>query len=115
MNWNILQSEAAVNEAVQQSFEKPVLFFKHSTRCGISASAQHQLNENWDLSEDEVTPFFLDLIAHRDVSNYIADHLGVIHQSPQVILIKDGKAVYTVTHHAISVDKIRKQLVETVH
>lgn len=115
MNWNTLTSKPDVDQAIQKSFDAPVLLFKHSTTCGISASAQHQLEEHWDLMDAEITPYYLDLLVHRDVSNYIADKLDVIHQSPQVILLKDGQVVYTVTHHAISVDKIRKQVVQTVH
>ena len=114
MNWNTITSKKQVDSAVQQSFEKPVLFFKHSTRCGASTSAKHQLNESWDLNEEEITPYYLDLLSHRDVSNYIADKFSVIHQSPQVIMVREGKVIYTVSHHAISVDKIRKQLVEIV-
>ena len=114
MNWNTITNKKQVDSAVQRSFEKPVLFFKHSTRCGASAYAQRQLNESWDLREEEITPYFLDLLAHRDVSNYIADKLSVIHQSPQVIMVREGKVIYAVSHHAISVDKIRKQLAETV-
>ena len=115
MNWINLNTEEAVDLAIQQSFDKPVLFFKHSTRCGISASAQHQLIDNWDLNEDMITTYHLDLLSFRNVSNYIAEKLDVLHQSPQAILVKNGKAVYSVTHHAISVKKIKNQLAELVH
>ena len=115
MNWKNLNSIEEVDLALQESFNKPILFFKHSTRCGISASAQHTLNSNWDLNDDDITAYHLDLLTYRNVSNYIAEKLDVLHQSPQAIVVKNGEAVYSVTHHAISVDKIKEQLVESVN
>ena len=66
--------------------------------------------ENEFNSSDKVTPYFLDLIAHRDISNAIADQFGVRHESPQLILIKDGKAVYNVSHSDIDAEELGNKL-----
>ena len=66
--------------------------------------------ENEFNSSDKVTPYFLDLIAHRDISNEIANRFGVTHQSPQLILIKEGKAVYNVSHSDIDAEELDKKV-----
>jgi bacillithiol system protein YtxJ len=88
MNWNALTDLEQLNEIISLSNEKPVVIFKHSTRCSISRMALKQFENEFDLS-DKVTPYFLDLIAHREISNGIAS-FGVMHQSPQLLLIKEG-------------------------
>lgn len=100
INWNDLTDLGQLNEIMALSNEKPVAIFKHSTRCSVSRMALKQFENEFD-SSDKVTPYFLDLIAFRDVSNEIANRFGVQHQSPQLILIKDGKAVYNVSHSDI--------------
>lgn len=100
MSWNDLTDLGQLNEIMTLSNEKPVAIFKHSTRCSVSRMALKQFENEFDFS-DKVTPYFLDLIAYRDVSNEIANRFGVQHQSPQLILIKDGKAVYNASHSDI--------------
>ena len=109
MNWNALTDLEQLNEIISLSNEKPVVIFKHSTRCSISRMALKQFENNFNFS-DKVTPYFLDLIAHRDISNEIASRFGVNHQSPQLILIKDGKATYTVSHSDIAAGELKGEL-----
>jgi bacillithiol system protein YtxJ len=97
MNWKNLTDLGQLNEIMQLSHEKPVLIFKHSTRCSISRFALKQFENEFDL-EGIVDAYFLDLIEHRDISNEIASRFGVQHQSPQLLLIKEGKSVYDVSH-----------------
>ncbi|NGY37078.1 bacillithiol system redox-active protein YtxJ [Flavobacterium sp. XN-5] len=104
--WNALTDLEQLNEIVSLSNDKPVVIFKHSTRCSISRMALKQFENEFDLS-DKVTPYFLDLIAHRDVSNDIASRFGVMHQSPQLLLIKGGKSVYDVSHSDIDADALK--------
>ena len=100
MNWSELTDLGQLNEIVTLSNEKPVAIFKHSTRCSVSRMALKQFENEFDFS-DKVTPYFLDLIANRDVSNEIASRFGVQHQSPQLILIMGEKAVYNASHSDI--------------
>ena len=105
MEWRQLTDLGQLNEIVEVSNEKLVLIFKHSTRCSISRYSLKQF-ENEFTFEDKIVPYFLDLIAHRDVSNEIAQRFGVFHESPQIILIKEGKAIYDASHESIDAKKL---------
>ena len=109
MNWKNLTDLGQLNEIMQLSHEKPVLIFKHSTRCSISRFALKQFENEFDL-EGIVDAYFLDLIEHRAVSNEIASRFGVYHQSPQLLLIKDGKSVYDVSHGDIDAVALKGML-----
>ncbi|MBG6061975.1 bacillithiol system protein YtxJ [Flavobacterium sp. CG_9.1] len=109
INWIELTDLGQLNEIITISNEKPVAIFKHSTRCSVSRMALKQFEKEFDLS-DKVTPYFLDLIAHRDISNEIANRFGVTHQSPQLLLIKDGKAIYTVSHSDINAEALKDKV-----
>ncbi|WP_421763810.1 bacillithiol system redox-active protein YtxJ [Ekhidna sp.] len=106
--WNQLTD---VNELIQIdeiSKEKPVLIFKHSTRCSISAMSLSRFERSFE-SEAAFTPYFVDLIANREVSNKIAEKYGIRHESPQTILIKDGKSVFHSSHMGISYDELNSE------
>lgn len=109
IDWIELNDLGQLNEISSLSSEKPVAIFKHSTRCSISRMALKQFENEFN-SSDKVTLYFLDLISHRDVSNEIASRFGVAHQSPQLILIKDGKAVYNVSHNEIDAEALATKL-----
>ena len=106
MDWEPLNHISQLDEIVAASNEKPVAIFKHSTRCSISRMALKQFENEFDFTE-KVTPYFLDLITFRDVSNDIASRFGVQHQSPQLILIKDGKAIYDASHSDIDAGTLK--------
>ena len=105
INWNELTDLGQLNEIIAISNEKPVAIFKHSTRCSVSRMALKQFENEFN-SLDKVTPYFLDLIVHRDISNEIATRFGVTHQSPQLILIKEGNAIYNVSHSDIDAEEL---------
>jgi len=109
-NWKTLDSEAQLKEIINGSYERPAMIFKHSTTCGISAGAKDRLESNWNIDPEKMDFYYLDLLNHRPISNLIAETLDVIHQSPQVILIKDGAAVYNTSHHAIDPQAVNDAL-----
>ena len=109
-DWKTIESDLQLQAAIDESFEKPVVLFKHSVTCGISAGAKYRLEQEWDFSAEELSFYYLDLLAYRPISNKIAEALGVSHQSPQIILLKSGRAVYDTSHHMISVTALRNQL-----
>lgn len=111
INWLTLDQEAMLNTLEQNSFEKPVVIFKHSTRCSISSVAKRRLERAWDLPKEDVDIYYLDLIRYRPISNQIASQFGVKHESPQLILLKDGKVIHHSSHNMISVDGIKNALV----
>lgn len=101
MNWNKLTSATQLDQIKAESAEQPILIFKHSTTCSISAMALSRMERNWSDSAG-IKPYYLDLLAYRPISNQIADTFGVDHQSPQVLLIQNGECVYDASHMSIS-------------
>ncbi|MBF4505495.1 bacillithiol system redox-active protein YtxJ [Flavobacterium sp. JLP] len=109
VNWTELTDIHQLMEIETISNEKPVVIFKHSTRCSISRMALKQFEREFDLN-NVVDAYFLDLIAYRDISNEIADRFNVYHESPQLILIKNGKAVYNVSHSDIDAEALKSKV-----
>lgn len=106
--WTNINEMSQLDEIDRLSKDKPVLLFKHSTRCSISAMALGRFERSYS-QESSFNPYFLDLIAHRDISNEIASRYGVRHESPQAILIRDGKAVFDTSHMGISYDELNSE------
>ena len=98
-----------VSELMHKSVEQAILFFKHSTRCSISSMALNRFETDWNI-EAPCDIYFLDLLNHRDISDEIARLTGVVHQSPQAIVVKNGKVIYSATHSSISAIEIAKIL-----
>lgn len=107
VDWRMLTDVEDLHQVVNESAGKPVLIFKHSTRCSISRMVLKQFENEFDL-QDKITPYFLDLLNHRDVSNEIASKFDVYHQSPQLIVIHDGKSVYNASHDSIDALSLKK-------
>lgn len=109
--WNIIQNEQDLNDLIMHSQEKPVLIFKHSTRCIISKTVLRNFEKDVENSRDIPLDFYyLDLLSHRNISNNIAEFFNISHQSPQAILIKNEQAVYHTSHDGISLESIIKHL-----
>ena len=107
MNWNILNSESQLQEIVAKSQSKPQVIFKHSIRCSVSAVIKDRLERKKQPADIDF--YYLDLINYRDISNKVARDFGVDHESPQVLLIKNGVAVYDESHLSIRMDEITAQ------
>jgi bacillithiol system protein YtxJ len=99
--WNYLEDMAELDAIEKESFTKPVTIFKHSTGCGVSRMVWNMFQKQYKIPQDKMDLYYLDLLAFRDISNEIAARFGVAHQSPQLIVIKDGKAVYHASHERI--------------
>lgn len=112
MNWKELNQLSPLNDIINASQSKPVLIYKHSTRCSISSVVKNRL-ESGKLPED-FEYYYLDLIRHRDISNVIAEEFKVEHESPQVLIIKNGKAVYHSSHLGINPSIVSEQLEKEV-
>ena len=104
MNWIPLTDSTQLDEIIKKSYDKPIAIFKHSTRCSVSSMSKRMLERDWNIGADEVPVYFLDLLSYRAISAEIAHRFSVTHQSPQLILIKDGKAVYHASHEEIAFD-----------
>ncbi len=110
INWKYLTSENQLDDLIEQSKTIPVAIYKHSTRCGVSSMAKSKLEREWDIEDERIEMYFLDLITYRSVSNAVAKRFKVVHQSPQLIIIKNGKSVYNQSHMDISVSGLKKIL-----
>lgn len=108
MNWThltTLDQLKAIKESEGYSF-----IFKHSTRCSISMMAKRKFELDWnDLPEDS-TVWFLDLLNYREISNAVAELFQVHHESPQLLLIKNGECILDQSHSDISVDEVNEVL-----
>ncbi|MDB4286095.1 bacillithiol system redox-active protein YtxJ [bacterium] len=113
LGWKILDSEDQLHDLIKRSATKTMAIFKDSTTCGISANVKDKLIHSWENSPEKVEFYYLDLLANRGISNLIASELEVPHQSPQFILIKDGKVTYNRSHFSITPDGIQQALEET--
>jgi len=109
INWENLTDLNQLGEIIFNSNEKPAVIFKHSTRCSVSRMALKQFENEFNL-EEEVTPYFLDLISYREISNEIANRFNVHHESPQILLIKDGKSVYDASHSDIDAQELKSKI-----
>lgn len=105
-NWNQLTKIEQLEELSVLSFEKPIAIFKHSTRCGISRMALKNFETEMPADQTGIDLYYLDLLEHREISNAIAEKFGVWHESPQLILLKEGKSVYHSSHSDISAEAL---------
>ena len=111
MNWNSLTDLAQLEQIKEESKLHPVLILKHSTTCSISATALNRLERNYKPElVGSLKPYYLDLLSYRPISNQITQTFDTEHQSPQILLIKDGKCVYTDSHFGISFNGILANL-----
>ena len=107
MNWIDLTNEEELQQIKVNSNTKPQVIFKHSTRCSISSVAKNRLERS--IEHDEVDFHYLDLIKYRPVSNKIAEVYNVYHESPQILVIKNGECIYDESHSAIDMEEIIEQ------
>jgi len=101
INWIDLTNQTELNELISLSYTKYILIFKHSTRCGISRSVLNQFEKTTDSNQENVAFYYLDLLKNRALSNEIASLFNVYHQSPQLLIIKEGKAISHYSHYDI--------------
>lgn len=111
INWIPLTELHQIDEIINDSSVRFSLIFKHSTRCSISRMALKQFENEFDL-EDKVTAYFLDLLNYREISNAVSEQFNVVHQSPQLLLIQNGKVIYDASHSAIEAHFIKTVVAE---
>ena len=111
MNWTALNTEKQIEQIKEESRTQPVLIFKHSTRCAISGSALSRLERTWkDADVVPIKMYYLDLLSYRNISKQIADLFDVEHESPQVLILKEGNPIYVRSHLSITFHEIQQLL-----
>lgn len=97
-----IQSKLNLEVLIADSFTRPQLIFKHSTRCSISRYVLSDFIAHFAYSSDEFTAHYLDLLNYREISSQIAEQFVVTHQSPQLLVVKNGKVVANASHEGIN-------------
>ncbi|WP_209400012.1 bacillithiol system redox-active protein YtxJ [Pseudozobellia sp. WGM2] len=100
--WIALTHISQLDEIVEKSMVKPQVIFKHSTTCGISRMVLNMFTSNYALSEEQMDFYFIDLHKNRNVSNEVETKFNIVHQSPQLLIIKNAQVVAHDSHGAIS-------------
>ena len=106
--WIQLTEMETLDEIAETSKTQTVAILKHSTSCGISRMVLRQFEQSYDLKEEQIKLYFLDLLSYRDISNKIASRFNVPHQSPQLLVIKDGEVVFDASHSSIQSEKLNE-------
>ncbi|WP_312765913.1 bacillithiol system redox-active protein YtxJ [Epilithonimonas sp.] len=104
--WKKLESEKDLDSAAERSLHQKVLIFKHSTRCFISKTVLKNFENQMQNSDKDYEYYFLDLLANRNLSNEIESRFDVVHQSPQLIVLENGKATKNASHQNIDLDTV---------
>ena len=110
IQWLPLTTKAQIDDIQSKSLTKTQAIFKHSTRCGISRMVLKQFESDFNLNEDQIDLNFLDLLVYRDISNEIAERFQVMHESPQILIIRNGVVVAHSSHGGINDLDINKYI-----
>ena len=104
--WNQLTSLDQLDKIVEESKAMPVAIFKHSTRCGISRMVINQFEKSYDIEPNQMKLYYLDLLSYRNISDEVGYKFQVMHQSPQLIVVKNGVAIANASHHSIQAGEL---------
>lgn len=99
LKWLRIEDDLSYKDAIQSSYEEVILIFKHSTRCSISSMALNRMDDTQNQTIDRC--YYLDLLSYREISNQIESDFNVKHQSPQILVIKNGKCIFYTSHNNI--------------
>lgn len=108
--WIELKTVNQLLEIVANSNSRPQVIFKHSTTCGISRMVLNMFTQSNNLSNGQMDFYFLDLHNYRDVSNEVANTFQVVHQSPQLLVIKNGTVIAHGSHGSITEINLEKYI-----
>ena len=104
--WKKIESEEDLAKAIESSYHNKIAIFKHSTSCFISKTVLKNFEKEIEATDLKTDLYYLDLLAYRSVSNKIAEDFGIRHESPQLIVIENGKAINNASHQNISTSQI---------
>ena len=102
ITWIPLTDVAQLDTIIETSKATPVAIFKHSTRCGISRMVIKQFESSFALEKNQMHVYYLDLLNYRNISDEIAARFQVWHESPQLIVVKNGETVAHASHSQIN-------------
>ena len=100
--WIPLNTTAQLSYINEKSKSKTQIVFKHSTRCGISRMVMKQFVASYTLTDKEADLYYLDLLSYREISNEVGYAFQVFHESPQILIIKNGVVVAHASHGGVN-------------
>lgn len=106
MEWKQFNSVDLLNELLQASDNSPQIIFKHSTRCSISYMVLNRLRKNLPQADY----YMIDVIGNREISNTVAKHFNIMHQSPQLLIIYKGACIFNASHFSISSELVKQEI-----
>lgn len=110
MSWKPLNTPTQWEAILSASYEQPQVVFKHSTRCSISSMALNRFEQAELFKKDVLPCWYLDLIEHRNISDLIASDTKIQHESPQCLLLQEGKVTYAASHGMINANLILEKI-----
>jgi len=111
MNWIHIKSEDMIDDIKKESYKNRVLIFKYSPKCSINMLMMNMLEREWNCSElENIKTYFINIIAYRHISNMIESEFDVYHESPQVLIIENGKSIHDVSHGKIRYENLKEVL-----
>lgn len=108
--WEVITDSSQVAPIIEASKEKSQLIYKHSHRCSVCFVSKGALEQAADAIKEDADMYFVNVVNNRKASDLIATELDVRHESPQVILIRDGEAIWNASHGKINADVILEHL-----
>lgn len=108
--WIPLLTVEQLEDIDKKSFDKPQVIFKHSTTCGISRMALNQFTSQYKVPDEQLDLYFLDLKSYRQVSNEVANKFNIVHESPQLLIVKNGSVVGHASHGDIVQLDLQKEI-----
>jgi len=109
-NLTSLERVDELERLIVESKAQPVLLFKHSFTCGVSAEALDELISHLNEQNVDVRYAIVTVQTHRDVSNAVSTKLGVRHETPQALLVRDGRVVWSASHFRVNAQELNKAL-----
>lgn len=106
LTWLPLNCLKQLEEIKLQSKTAPILIFKHSTRCGISSMVIKQFEKLFTEEHQNLKVYYLDLLSYRDISDEVGYTFQVMHQSPQLLIIKNAVSVFNASHYDITLTNL---------
>jgi bacillithiol system protein YtxJ len=101
-----------LDQALVESRQRPLLLFKHSYSCGVSAEALDELLTHLAVKRDDARYAMVTVQTHRDVSNAIAARLGIRHETPQALLVHEGRVIWSASHFRVNAEALEKALAQ---
>src|SRR5690606_32327679 len=98
VKWENLTDLSQLDQIIEESNKKIIVIFKMSTRCGVSRMAFNVFEKDFDYNEEQVKCYYLDILNYRTVSNEVADRFKIIHESPQLLVLKNGRVIDDKSH-----------------